>query len=139
MIQIDVTMTAKNEQIENSLVYQADFVNSNFNKVFAFFQDCVDQGFVLNFVDNVQDENTDVTTYYSISMENAQAFEQKFQDLSSEFSIRKMWNSAGLETTVSMKEIDFNNVEDPTHPEAFKKTVLVDAENSTIWGIQFPY
>lgn len=139
MIVIDVTMTAKNEQIENSLVYQADFVNSNFKKVFAFFQDCVDQSLILNFVDNVQDKNTDVTTYYSISMENAQAFEQRFQDLSSEFSIRKMWNSAGLETTVSMKEIDFNYVEDPTHPEAFKKTVLVDAENSTIWGIQFPY
>ena len=139
MIQIDVTMTATNEQIENSLVYQADFVNSNFNKVFAFFQDCVDQGFVLNFIDNVQDQNIDVTTYYSISMENAQAFEQRFQDLSSEFSIRKMWNSAGLETTFSMKEIDFNYVEDPTHAEAFKKTALIDAENSTIWGTRFPY
>lgn len=141
MIQIDVTMTATNEQIDNSLEYQADFINSNYNEVFAFFRRCVDQGLVLNFIDNVQDAdaNTDVTTYYSISMENAQAFEQKFQDLSAEFSLRKMWSEAGFETSISMKEIDFNYVEDPTHPEAFKKTVLVDEENSTIWGIQFPY
>jgi superfamily II helicase len=141
MIAIDVTMTATNEQMDNSLDYHASFINSNYSKVFAFFRRCVDRGLVLNFIDNVQDAdaNTDVTTYYSITMENAQVFEQKFQDLSSEFSLRKMWNEAGFETSISMKEIDFNYVEDPTHPEAFKKTVLVDEENSTIWGIQFPY
>jgi hypothetical protein len=139
MIAIEVTMIPTNDQIDNSLEYQADFVNSNCDEIFAFFRSCVDQGLVLNFIDNVQESNTDITTYYSISMENAQAFERKFQDLSAEFSIRKLWNQAGLETSFSMKEIDFNYVEDPTHPEAFKKTVLVDEENSTIWGVLFPY
>jgi hypothetical protein len=139
MIAIDVTMSTTNDQIDNSLEYHADFINPNLDKIFAFFRSCVDQELVLNFIDNVQEANTDITTYYSISMENAQAFEQKFQDLSAEFSIRKLWNQAGLETSFSMKEIDFNYVEDPTHPEAFKKTVLVDEETSQIWGIQFPY
>ena len=139
MIQIDVSMTPTNDQINNSLEYHANFINSNVDKIFAFFRNCVDQDLILNFIDNVQNANTDITTYYSISMENAQEFERRFQDLSSEFSLRQMWNSAELDTTISMKEIDFNYVEDPTHPETLKKTVLVDEESSTIWGISFPY
>ena len=78
MIAIDVTMIPTNDQIDNSLEYQADFINLNFDKVFAFFQNCVNQGLVLNFIDNVQEANTDITTYYSISMESAQEFESKF-------------------------------------------------------------
>jgi hypothetical protein len=139
MIQIEVSMSTTNSELDNSLEYHANFINPNLDKILAFFRNCVDQGLVLNFIDNVQEENTDITTYYSISMESAQEFERKFQDLSAEFSMRKFWREAGLEISFSMKEIDFNYVEDPTHPEAFKKTVLVDEENSIIWGIRFPY
>jgi hypothetical protein len=87
----------------------------------------------------VQDGYLDITSYYAISMENAQAFEQKFQDLSAEFSMRKFWNQSGFETTISMKEIDFNYVEDPTHPEALAKNQIVNTDASEIWGIKFPH
>lgn len=139
MIAITVSMIPINDQTNNSLEYHADFVNANVDKIIAFFKNCIDQDLVLNFIDNVQEANTDITTYYSISMENAQEFERKFQDLSAEFSLRKLWNEAGIEVSFSMKEIDFNYVEDPTHSEALKKDVLLNEENSIIWGIKFPY
>ena len=38
-----------------------------------------------------------------------------------------------------MKEIDFNYVEDPTHPEALAKNQIVNEDASEIWGIKFPH
>jgi hypothetical protein len=139
MIQIDVTMVPTIDSVENSLECHSDFINLHYHEIFAFFQSCIDQNLVLNLTDNVQDGYSDITSYYAISMENAQAFEQKFQDLSSEFSMRKFWNQSGFETTISMKEIDFNYVEDPTGPEALAKNQIVNEDASEIWGIKFPH
>ena len=133
MIQIDVTMSPTKTHSEDVLALQIDWVNKNFHSVFSFFENCVDQDLVLNFIDKTQDGETDVTIYYSVSLENAQAFEQKFQDLSSEFSMRKMWNELGFETSISMTEIEFN-------PTGYSQKLgsLVDNELKTIWGIDFP-
>jgi hypothetical protein len=133
MIQIDATMSPTKTHLEDVLTLQIDWVNENFHSVFSFFKNCVDQDLVLNFIDKAQDGETDVTVYYSVSLENAQTFEQKFQDLSSEFSMRKMWNELGFETSISMKEIEF----DPTGYSE-KLGSLVDDEVKTIWGIDFP-
>jgi hypothetical protein len=72
-------------------------------------------------------------------MENAQAFEQKFQDLTADFSMRKFWNQAGFETTTSIKEIDFNSVGYLTAPDTQVKVQVVNTDHSEIWGISFPH
>jgi hypothetical protein len=133
MIQIDVIMSPIKTHSEDALNLQINWVNEHFHDVFSFFESCVDQDLVLNFIDKAQDGETDVTVYYSVSLENARTFEQKFQDLSSEFSMRKMWNEIGFETSISMKEIEF----DPTGYSR-KLGSLVDNELKTIWGIDFP-
>ena len=139
MIAIDVTMIPTNDQVENSPESMGEFVNLQYREIVAFFQDCIDESLILNLIDNVVGDRESVTTYYSTSIENAQLFEQKFQDLSAEFSIRKFWNQHGFDTTISMKEIDFNYVEDLTVPYALVKTPLIDKENSEIWGVPFPF
>jgi hypothetical protein len=140
VIQIDVTMVPTIDSVENSLECHARFIDLQYREIFAFFQDCLDQNLILNLTDYVlEDEQSDITTYYSTTMENAQAFEQKFQDLAADFSMRKFWNQSGFETTTSIKEIDFNLVEDPTAPDAQVKVQVVDANHSEIWGIPFPY
>jgi len=139
MIQIDVTMTATNDLAEHTLEYQAPFVNLSHLEISAFFKSCLEQNLILNLIDNYQTYESDQTTYYATTMENALVFEQKFQDLSADFSMRKFWNQHGFDTVFSMQEVDFDLVGDPTDPDAIKKTVLLNEEASEIWGIQFPY
>jgi len=140
MIQIAVTMVPTIDSVENSFECHAQFVNLQYREIFAFFQDCLDQNLILNLIDYVlEDVQSDRTTYYSTTMENAQAFEQKFQDLSADFSMRKFWNQAGFETTTSIKEIDFNSVEYLTAPDTQDKVQVVNTDHSEIWGIPFPH
>ena len=128
------------DSVENSFECHAQFVNLQYREIFAFFQDCLDQNLILNLIDYVlEDVQSDRTTYYSTTMENAQAFEQKFQDLAADFSMRKFWNQAGFETTTSIKEIDFNSVEYLTAPDTQDKVQVVNTDHSEIWGIPFPY
>jgi hypothetical protein len=133
MIAIDVNMSPTKEHSDDILSLQLSWVNDHFHDIFSFFENCVDQGLVLNFIDKGIDGATDITTYYSISLENAQKFETKFQDLSADFSMRKLWNEAGFDTSISMKEIEF----DPKETSQ-SLGVLVDKEIKTIWGIDFP-
>ena len=133
MIQIDVNMSPTKEHSSDILSLQLSWVNDHFHAIFAFFESCIDQGLILNFIDKARDGATDITTYYSISLENAQKFETKFQDLSADFSMRKLWNEAGFDTSISMKEIEFDPKETSQN-----LGVLVDKEIKTIWGIDFP-
>jgi hypothetical protein len=132
MIQIDVTMSPTKTHLENTQDLKLNWVNENFHDVFSFFENCVDQDLVLNVFDEVEDGENEITIYYSVSMENAQAFEQKFQDLSADFSIRKFWNKLGFETSISMKEIEFE-------PTGYSQKLgsLVDKELKTIWALEF--
>jgi hypothetical protein len=140
MIQIEVSMVPTTAQGENSLDYHAQFVNVHYREIAGFFQSCIDQNLILNLTDNSQvDGQPDITTYYSTTIENAQAFEQKFQDVTAEFSMRKFWNESGFETTITMKEIDFDSVEDPADPNAQVKVQVVNEDHSEIWNIPFPY
>jgi hypothetical protein len=133
MIQIDVAMVSTKEHPDDRMSLQLSWVNDHFHDIFAFFENCVEQGLVINFIDKAIDGATDITTYYSISLENARQFEAKFQDLSADFSMRKLWNEAGFDTSVAMKEIDFN----PTGASQNLGS-LIDKEVKTIWGIDFP-
>jgi hypothetical protein len=143
MIQIDVTMVPTIDSVENSFECHVQFINLRYREIFAFFQDCLDQNLILNLTDyvleNDQTDQSDRTTYYSTTMENAQAFEQKFQDLTADFSMRKFWNQAGFETTTSIKEIDFNSVGYLTAPDTQVKVQVVNTDHSEIWGISFPH
>lgn len=133
-------MVSTTAQGENSLDYHAQFVNVHYREIAAFFQGCIDQNLILNLSDNSQEAGQpDITTYYSTTIENAQAFEQKFQDLTAEFSMRKFWNQSGFETTMTMKEIDFDSVENPTDPDARIKVPVINDDHTEIWSIPFPY
>jgi hypothetical protein len=140
MIQIDVTMVPTIDSVENSLECHAQFIDLQYREIAAFFQDCLDQNLILNLTDNAMAaDQSDITTYYSTTMENAQTFEQKFQDLSADFSMRKFWNQSGFETTISIKEIDFDLVEDTTGADAHVKVQVVNTDHSEIWGLPFPH
>jgi hypothetical protein len=134
MIAIDVSMIPTKDHADTDiLTLQLHWVDNHFHDVYAFFKNCVDQGAILNFVDKATDGETDITIYYSTSLENAQQFESKFQDLSAEFSMRKFWNEAGFDTSIAMKEIEFDIADISQN-----LGVLIDEELKTIWGIDFP-
>ena len=137
MIQIDVTMQITKEYTGDILTLQLEHVDANYAKVFSFFEQCVNQELVLNFIDKARDGETDITSYFSLSKENAQIFEQRFQDLSAEFSMRKLWNEKGFETSITIKEVEFNLTEDPNNTIQRLGT-LIDKDEKTIWGIDFP-
>jgi hypothetical protein len=65
-------------------------------------------------IDGMQmDGETDITEYFSMTEQNAQLFESKFQDLSANFSMRKLWNEVGFDTTITLSETDFESIPDP--------------------------
>jgi hypothetical protein len=134
MIRIAVRMFATKEHSEDVATLQLGWVNTNFNDVYSFFDSCVDQGLILNFVDKTMDGETDITEYFSMTEQNAQLFESKFQDLSANFSMRKLWNEVGFDTTITLSETDFESIPDPDDIRG----ILIDKELKTIWGIDFP-
>jgi len=114
--------------------HQFTVMNANYAEVSDFLQSCVDQNFIVNLVNNIIDEqnNATITSYYSTTLENATLFEQKFQDLSAEFSMRKLWNSHEYETNVNI--IDIND----TQFQTAETTAVVDLDQRELWGIYFP-
>jgi hypothetical protein len=133
MIEISVTMFPLDNgaDMPESYLDYAKFLNQEHQTISKFFQNCIDQNLILNVFYSVQDVKQDTTTYYATTVEKAQAFEQMFQDVSAEFSMRKFWNQSGFETSVTMQEIDFEN----THLDFGE---LVNEKFSEIWGIEFP-
>lgn len=134
MIEISVRMFATKKHTEDVATLQLDWVNANFNDVYSFFDDCIDQGLILNFVDKTMDGDTDITAYFSMSEQNARLFETKFQDLSADFSMRKLWNKVGFDTTITLKDTEFASIPDPDDIRG----ILIDKDLKTIWGIDFP-
>jgi hypothetical protein len=126
MIAIDVTMFPVGTDANVGQDYTMPFVNKEYKAIFAFFQDCVDQSLILNVIEHEEFFNSTVTTYFSPNMEKAQLFEQKFQDLTAEFSMRKFWNQSELDTTTAFREVDFDLV--------WNTFELVNQEFLEIWG-----
>ena len=60
-------------------------------------------------------------------MEKALLFEQKFQNVTAEFSMKKFWNQSDLDTTVVFREIHLDQVTNTLQ--------LVNQELDTIWGV----
>jgi hypothetical protein len=109
MIAIDVTMTAGNNEefiFENTI----PIVSQSRDKVYDFFKNCIDKNLVINaIVGTVDDLSKNKTRYFSTTIENAQAFQSAFEDMSAEFSIKKMWSQHGYTIEFEQHEINFDN------------------------------
>jgi hypothetical protein len=110
MIAIDVTMVTKNQEIFN--VEEAMFVvTQSYENIHNFFKNCIDQNIILNATVNVLADNdfTNITRYFATTVENAQAFQTAFADMSAEFSMKKMWDENGFDISFEQYEINFDN------------------------------
>lgn len=133
MIQIDVSWAEPPVDSEETRTLQMEHVRTNYDNIAVFLRECIDQNLILNFFhDAAPDYKRETTTYYSADWESARIFEQKFQDTSAEFSLRKLWNELGYDTRISMKEIDFSTV-DTTEGI----TDLLDEDARILWAIYF--
>jgi hypothetical protein len=135
MIAIDVTMVPVGAGASIQDEYTIPLFIKEHVKIMAFFQDCVDQSLILNLIVNWLDQpiadqtfdTTSVTTYFSLDMEKALLFEQKFQNVTAEFSMKKFWNQSGLDTTIAFREINLDQITDTRE--------LINQELCTIWGV----
>ena len=84
-------------------------VDDHFDTIVNFWNDCINENLILNLC--VIDAGTwpNISTYYSISLEAAQAFVYKFQNLEADFSMRKFWNLIHFDTEASINTCDFEN------------------------------
>jgi len=133
MIAIDVKMFAINSDTTLTENQKILLTNNEYEKIMNFFQECVDQSIVLNFFTYRESVDHDLTTYFASSIEKAEMFEQKFQDLTAEFSMRKFWNEFALDVSISQREVDFDE-----GTLANSGAELVNTEQSKIWGYEYP-
>ena len=87
---------------------------------------------------NIFDKELEEAIYQSIQlyeneMQKNEEFEQKFQDLTAEFSMKKFWNEFVLDITISQREVDFDE-----GALANSGAELVNKEHSRIWGYSYP-
>ena len=127
MIAIEVTMVPVGAGASTQDEYTIPLIIKEHAKIMAFFQDCVDQSLILNLFTDEKIDTKTVTTYFSLDMEKALLFEQKFQNVTAEFSMKKFWNQSDLDTTVVFREIHLDQVTNTLQ--------LVNQELDTIWGV----
>ena len=131
MIAIDVTMVPTAPGGDVTFDSTHEFFNVSYHEIIAFFKECIDQNLVINTV-NLDDHQTtekDVSRYYSISLENAQEFQRRWEDDTRVFSMKKLHDEAGCQVSFSTSEIDFDSVHN---------TVEIVAVNNNLWGWTFP-
>ena len=107
MIAIDVMLTT--EKYQN--ITFSDVLNyiTEPSKVHNFFQDCIDKNVMLNAFEIIDTPNVIITTrYFATTVENAEIFQNAFADMSTEFSMKKMWNEQGFDISFEQHEIDFD-------------------------------
>ena len=127
MIAIEVTMVPVGAGASTQDEYTIPLIIKEHAKIMAFFQDCVDQSLILNLFTDEKIDTKTVTTYFSLDMEKALLFEQKFQNVTAEFSMKKFWNQSDLDTTIAFREINLDQVTNTLQ--------LVNQELRTIWGL----
>ena len=127
MIAIEVTMVPVGAGASIQDEYTGPLIIKEHAKIMAFFQDCIDQSLILNLFTDEKIDTKTVTTYFSLDMEKALLFEQKFQNVTAEFSMKKFWNQSDLDTTVVFREIHLDQVTNTLQ--------LVNQELDTIWGV----
>ena len=131
MIAIDVTMTPKNIVNIFDVDTTTQMIVPSYHHVYDFFKNCIDQNILLNvIVDVVPDMSSAIiiTRYFATTIENAQAFEQVFSDMSAEFSMKKFWDQHDFDISLSHYEIDFDTVDN---------TVELIGPRGEIWGQEF--
>ena len=133
MIAISVQMDTEFEFTQGHVIVRNVRSNDNYEPLSDFFQQCIDQQWILNtckFEHNPEDMFHTITTYFAVNHVQADKFITAFSDMSVEFSIMKFWSELSHQLTVTKTEIDFTLVDD--------LVPLIDREQKTIWGISFP-
>ena len=130
MIAIDVIMTTTNKTSFNVLQDALPVVAQSRENIYNFFKNCIDQNLVLNATYDIVNEalTENKTRYFSTTVENAQAFQNAFTDMSADFSMKKMWDEHGFDISVEQHEIDFDTVGD---------SVELIGSQGEIWGQKF--
>jgi hypothetical protein len=110
MIAIDVIMTTKDKTQFNVLEDAFPIVTQSRENIYNFFENCIDQNLVLNATYDIANETLteNKTRYFSTTVENAQAFQNAFTDMSADFSLKKMWDEHGFDISVEQHEVDFD-------------------------------
>jgi hypothetical protein len=110
MIAIDVIMTTKDKTSFDVLQDVLPLVTQSRENIYNFFKNCIDQNLVLNATYDIVNEalTENKTRYFSSTVENAQAFQNAFTDMSADFSMKKMWDEHGFDIYVEQHEVDFD-------------------------------
>lgn len=132
-ISVCMTPTADNNHV--SIADWITCINSNHLEIFNFFQDCIDQGLILNKFTIDADGANDITTYYAIDVDSAKLFQNRFETQTLNFSTQSMsmkefWNKFKFDIDISVNKIDFEPLSD--------LLVLVDNTTGEIWNTKFP-
>ena len=130
MIAIDVTMTPGTGCDFYSFDLPIEIVQESYQNVYDFLKSYIDQNIILNLTvdDNDEDALKFNTRYFATTIENAQAFEQAFSDMTAEFSMKKLWNHNKFDISIECHEIDF---------ETATNTQELIGPYGEIWGVEF--
>jgi len=111
MYEITIIMTAREEASDLNISSKgSEHVVDHFDPIVNFWNECINENLILNLCVVNADTWPDVSIYYSISEEAAQAFVDKFQNLEADFSMRKFWSLIHFDTQASINTCDFENV-----------------------------
>lgn len=135
MIAVDIIMTLADNNNHVSIANWTACINSDHPVIFNFFQSCIDQNLILNKFNMGGDGVNDTTTYYSASTENAQLFQEQFENQLLAFSVNQMsmkqfWNQFQFNIEIFQRSVDFDTVSD-----LFE---LVNKDTGEIWTTKFP-
>jgi hypothetical protein len=117
--------------------WQNVFLADSQPELVAFFQQCVDENLIFNTLQHNEpaiihcDYDLHHTMrYYSADTSKAEAFKQKLEDMSANFSLKKFWANNKFNLTVELSTVDYD-----TQSPQFD---VVNTTLSTVWGINFP-
>jgi hypothetical protein len=130
MIAIDVIMTKKDKTPFDVLEDGLPIVTQSRENIYNFFENCIVQNLVLNATSETLNETLteNRTRYFSTTVDNAQAFQNAFTDMSADFSLKKMWDEHGFDISVEQHEVDFDNEYDVND---------LISPDGTIWSTEF--
>jgi len=133
VIEVGMTPTVNNDH--RSIASWLSCINSDYQFIFDFFDECVDQKLIINKISIEVDGVTDFTKYYTTDYKKAQDFKQKLESHQLNFSvgqlsIKQFWNKFEFDIDFKIKETDFDTV-----PELLD---LVNKDTGEIWNTKFP-
>jgi hypothetical protein len=132
-IEVFMTPTAKNNHV--SIADWIACINSDYQKIFDFFQHCVAQNLIINKCTIVADGVCDITRYYTVDRYCAEMFQKDFETQLLDFSCEKMsmkqfWNKFQFDIDINLKLVNFESETELLD--------LVDHNTGEIWNTKFP-